>query len=91
MRQEGGFSAEEIDTSRPHPARIYDYLLGGKDNYEVDRKAGDELAAAASEVRIGVQSNREFPSRAVRHVVSNGIRQSCSRRTERTFTQRAGI
>lgn len=75
MRQQGGFSAEEIDTSRPHPARIYDYLLGGKDNYEVDRKAGDELAAAAPEVRVGVQSNREFLSRAVRYVVSNGIRQ----------------
>lgn len=31
---------EGIDTSRPHPARIYDYLLGGKDNYEVDQQAG---------------------------------------------------
>ena len=34
-----GFTAEEIDTSRPHPARMYDYYLGGKDNYEVDRDA----------------------------------------------------
>jgi hypothetical protein len=70
-----GFRAEEIDTSRPHPARIYDYLLGGKDNYEVDRAAGDELAAAAPEVRIGVRANRAFLRRAVRYVVSSGIRQ----------------
>ncbi|MFD6431128.1 SAM-dependent methyltransferase [Streptomyces venezuelae] len=75
MRQDGGFLAEEIDTSRPHPARIYDYLLGGKDNYEVDRRAGDELAAAAPEVRIGVRANRDFMRRAVRHVVGEGVRQ----------------
>ncbi|MFE0101851.1 SAM-dependent methyltransferase [Streptomyces sp. NPDC059009] len=74
MRQDG-FRAEQIDTSRPHPARIYDYLLGGKDNYEVDRAAGDELAAAAPEVRIGVQANRDFLRRAVRHVVGAGVRQ----------------
>ncbi|MHB9863877.1 SAM-dependent methyltransferase [Streptomyces sp. YIM S03343] len=70
-----GFQAEEIDTSRPHPARIYDYLLGGKDNYEVDRAAGDALAAAAPEVRISVRANRAFMRRAVRHVVGGGIRQ----------------
>ncbi|MFB7495794.1 SAM-dependent methyltransferase [Streptomyces sp. NPDC056161] len=74
MRQDG-FRAEEIDTSRPHPARIYDYLLGGKDNYEVDRDAGDALAAAAPEVRVGVQANRAFLRRAVRHVVGSGVRQ----------------
>ncbi|MEV0182060.1 SAM-dependent methyltransferase [Streptomyces sp. NPDC050625] len=70
-----GVRAEEIDTSRPHPARIYDYLLGGKDNYEVDREAGDQLAAAAPEVRIGVRANRAFMQRAVRYVVGSGVRQ----------------
>ncbi|MFF3906363.1 SAM-dependent methyltransferase [Streptomyces sp. NPDC001848] len=70
-----GFRAEQIDTSRPHPARIYDYLLGGKDNYEVDQEAGDELVAAAPEVHIGVRANRAFLRRAVRHVVSSGVRQ----------------
>ncbi|MFF4014911.1 SAM-dependent methyltransferase [Streptomyces sp. NPDC001843] len=69
-----GLSAE-IDTSRPHPARIYDYLLGGKDNYEVDRRAGDELAAAAPEARSGVRANRAFLRRAVRYVVGSGVRQ----------------
>jgi hypothetical protein len=73
--RENGFRAEEIDTSRPHPARIYDYLLGGKDNYEVDQRAADQLAAAAPEVRIGVRANRAFLQRAVRHVVASGVRQ----------------
>ncbi|MFE4623604.1 SAM-dependent methyltransferase, partial [Streptomyces mirabilis] len=70
-----GFRTGEIDTSRPHPARIYDYLLGGKDNYEVDQQAGDQLASAAPEVRIGVKANRAFLQRAVRYVVSSGVRQ----------------
>ena len=70
-----GFRAEEIDTSRPHPARIYDYLLGGKDNYEVDQRAGDALAEAAPEVRIGLRANRAFLQRAVRYVVGSGVRQ----------------
>ncbi|MCT2589339.1 SAM-dependent methyltransferase [Streptomyces sp. N2-109] len=67
--------AGQIDTSRPHPARIYDYLLGGKDNYEVDQQAGDELATAAPEVRIGLRANRAFLQRAVRYVVGSGVRQ----------------
>ncbi|MER7968384.1 SAM-dependent methyltransferase [Streptomyces sp. NPDC096080] len=70
-----GVRADGIDTSKPHPARIYDYLLGGKDNYDVDRKAADALAAAAPEVRIGVRANRDFMRRAVRYVVENGVRQ----------------
>jgi hypothetical protein len=74
VRQDG-FHAEEIDTSRPHPARIYDYLLGGKNNYEVDQQAGDALAVAAPEVRIGLRANRAFLRRAVRYVVGSGVRQ----------------
>ncbi|MBL1086932.1 SAM-dependent methyltransferase [Streptomyces actinomycinicus] len=70
-----GFKAADIDTSRPHPARIYDYLLGGKDHYPVDRRAGDELTAAAPEARIGVRANRAFLQRAVRYVVGSGVRQ----------------
>ncbi|MET8564924.1 SAM-dependent methyltransferase [Streptomyces flaveolus] len=72
---ENGFEAVDIDTSKPHPARIYDYLLGGEDNYEVDQQAGDQLAAAAPEARIGVRANRAFLQRAVRYVVGSGVRQ----------------
>ncbi|MGW3360787.1 SAM-dependent methyltransferase [Streptomyces bungoensis] len=75
MSQGGGFGLGEIDTSRPHPARIYDYLLGGKDNYEVDQRAGDRLAEAAPEVRAGLRANRAFLRRAVRYVVGSGVRQ----------------
>jgi len=76
VRQDG-YRAEQtkIDTTRPHPARIYDYLLGGKDNYEVDQRAADELVAAAPEARIGVRANRAFLQRAVRFVVDSGVRQ----------------
>ncbi|GGU97595.1 hypothetical protein GCM10010260_36840 [Streptomyces filipinensis] len=70
-----GVQAVHIDTSKPHPARIYDYLLGGKDNYEVDQRAGEELAAAAPEARIGVRANRAFLHRAVRYAVGSGVRQ----------------
>ena len=73
--RDNGFRADEIDTSKPHPARIYDYLLGGKDHYEVDRQAGDQLVAAAPEARIGVRANRAFLNRAVRHVIGTGVRQ----------------
>ncbi len=75
MTTQDGFPAGGMDTSKPHPARIYDYLLGGKDNYPVDQEAGDALAAAAPEVRIGLRANRAFMRRAVRHVVGSGVRQ----------------
>src|ERR1022692_139330 len=45
-----GFSPSEIDTSRPHPARLYSYYLGGKDNYMVDREAAMEVLRAAPDV-----------------------------------------
>ncbi|GGV76942.1 hypothetical protein GCM10010512_38540 [Streptomyces thermoviolaceus subsp. thermoviolaceus] len=65
-----------IDTTRPHPARMYDYFLGGKDNYEVDQVAAEKVIAKAPEVREGVRANRDFLLRAVRHVVGEyGIRQ----------------
>jgi hypothetical protein len=70
-----GFPVGEIDTSRPHPARMYDYYLGGKDNYEVDREAADRVVDAVPEVVVGARANREFLQRAVRHLVEQGARQ----------------
>ncbi|MFG2573045.1 SAM-dependent methyltransferase [Streptomyces sp. NPDC048481] len=65
-----------IDTSKPHPARMYDYFLGGKDNYEVDQEAAERFIRAAPEVRLAVRANRRFMHRAVRHVVGEGgVRQ----------------
>ncbi|MEV4740921.1 SAM-dependent methyltransferase [Streptomyces sp. NPDC049555] len=71
----GGFTAEEIDTSRPHPARMYDYYLDGWDNYEVDRLAAEQVIAAHPQVRLSARANRAFLRRAVREAVRGGIRQ----------------
>ncbi|MBO8202546.1 SAM-dependent methyltransferase [Streptomyces smyrnaeus] len=72
---EAGFSPEQIDTTRPHPARMYDYYLGGKDNYEADRDAAERVLTALPDLAITARSNRDFMHRAVRTVVGNGIRQ----------------
>jgi hypothetical protein len=60
----------------PSTARIYDYLLGGKDNYPADRAAAAEIARALPNVRTSFQWNRAFLGRAVRYLVhEQGIRQ----------------
>lgn len=69
------FSPQEIDTSRPHPARMYDYFLGGRDNYQVDREAADLVLGELPDILPTVRENRSFLHRAVRHVVRDGIRQ----------------
>ncbi|GHC31940.1 hypothetical protein GCM10010507_00080 [Streptomyces cinnamoneus] len=70
-----GFTAEEIDTSRPHPARMYDYYLDGWDNYEVDRAAAERVIAVHPQVRLSARANRAFLRRAVREAVRGGVRQ----------------
>ena len=66
----------EIDTSVAHPARIYDYWLGGKDNFAADREAGDLVLASRPGLRESVQANRAFLGRVVRLLASElGIRQ----------------
>jgi hypothetical protein len=73
---EPGFSPSEIDTSRPHPARMYDAYLGGKDNYAVDQAAVREVLRRAPEMRDVARANRAFLQRAVRFLVGEaGIRQ----------------
>lgn len=70
-----GFGAEEIDTSRPHPARMYDYYLGGQDNYEVDRVAAERVITLLPDIRLAARENRAFLHRATRAVAERGIRQ----------------
>lgn len=72
---EQGFTPDRIDTSRPHPARMYDYYLGGQDNYEVDRAAAEQVMALSPDVRRSALANRDFLQRAVRTLVSDGVRQ----------------
>ena len=60
----------------PSAARIYDYLLGGKDNYPADRAVGESMIAQLPNVRLAVQWNRAFLRRVVRYLVGEaGIRQ----------------
>jgi S-adenosyl methyltransferase len=73
---EPGFAPSQIDTSRPHPARMYDYYLGGKDNYVVDREAAAAILRVVPEIRDMARENRAFMQRAVRYLVGEaGIRQ----------------
>jgi S-adenosyl methyltransferase len=66
----------EIDTAVAHPARVYDYWLGGKDNFAADREAGDRVLAVTPGLRERVLANRAFLVRAVRYLAAEaGIRQ----------------
>jgi O-methyltransferase involved in polyketide biosynthesis len=65
-----------LDTGRAHPARVYDYLLGGKDNFAADRDAADAMIARLPGLPAMTRANRRFLSRAVRHLVlAHGVRQ----------------
>jgi hypothetical protein len=65
-----------LDTSRAHAVRIYDYWLGGKDNFAADRELGDAILAAVPSARISVRENRGFLGRAVEYLVADaGITQ----------------
>jgi S-adenosyl methyltransferase len=60
----------------PSAARIYDYLLGGKDNYPADRAVAESMIALIPNVQLAVQWNRAFLRRVVRYLVREaGIRQ----------------
>ena len=63
------------DRVQPAPARIYDYLLGGSDNYVVDRAVADQVLVGAPDLRQLAQANRAFEIRAVRVLAAAGIRQ----------------
>jgi hypothetical protein len=66
----------EFDTGVAHPARVYDYWLGGKDNYAADRALGDAIIAAMPSTRSSARGNRAFLGRAVRYLAAEaGIRQ----------------
>src|SRR5271169_6414517 len=69
-------SSVPFDASRPHVARVYDYLLGGKDNFAADRAVGDRMLASIPEVQLGVRAQRDVLGRVVRYLVGDvGLRQ----------------
>ncbi len=65
-----------FDPSRPNVARVYDHLLGGKDNFAADRLLGDQIITSIPTVQIGVRAQRALLGRVVRYLVDKaGIRQ----------------
>ncbi len=65
-----------FDPSRPNVARVYDHLLGGKDNFAADRLLGDQIITSIPTVQIGVRAQRALLGRVVRYLVDEaGIRQ----------------
>src|ERR1700679_824680 len=65
----------DFDTRIPHIARVYDYWLGGKDNFAADRELGERTLAAYPNLVFSVRANRAFLARAVQFLVGEGIRQ----------------
>ncbi|NUP37864.1 MAG: SAM-dependent methyltransferase [Streptomyces sp.] len=74
MRHQG-LAVAELDTRRPHPARMYDFYLGGRDNYEVDREAAQRVIDLFPGIVPTARAGRSFMHRAVRHMVAGGVRQ----------------
>jgi S-adenosyl methyltransferase len=75
-RAEDAEAPAAIDTTVAHQARIYDYWLGGKDNFGADRRAAEEAIAAYPPILRAVREQRAFLSRALRYLAEQaGIRQ----------------
>ncbi|MBG0561118.1 SAM-dependent methyltransferase [Actinoplanes aureus] len=68
--------AVKLDTSVPHSARVWNYWLGGKDNYQVDRQVGDDFANLYPDIKLVARQSRAFLKRAVTFLATErGIRQ----------------
>jgi len=71
-----GVDRDELDTGIPQSARVYDFLLGGKDNYEADRAVGAALVAQAPALPVMVRAQRALLARLIRYlVVEAGVHQ----------------
>ena len=64
-----------LDVTKPNVARIYDYWLGGKDNYEADREAAEAIRQRHPEVPGQALDNKKFQTRAISYVARQGVRQ----------------
>jgi trans-aconitate methyltransferase len=65
----------DLGIDRAHGARIYDYILGGKDHYALDRSAGDASLRLWPALRVHMQENRNFMHRVARYLAEQGVRQ----------------
>jgi hypothetical protein len=67
--------ATDLQTDTAHAARVYDYLLGGKDNFAPDREAGEKLRTAFPDIVTAMRANRRFMVRAAHFLAERGFRQ----------------
>ncbi|MFC9435252.1 SAM-dependent methyltransferase [Nocardia sp. NPDC057030] len=65
----------DLQTDIAHPARMYDYFLGGKDSYDADRIAAEQALQDFPHVQLTARTNREFMRHATRYLTGQGIRQ----------------
>jgi O-methyltransferase involved in polyketide biosynthesis len=72
---EGRRAVEPFDTTRPNIARVWDYWLGGKDNFAADRELAQEMLAVHPVSAQMAWENRQFLGRAVSYVATRGVRQ----------------
>lgn len=75
MKQERNWVPAGVDMTRPNPARMYDYYLGGYHNFEVDREAAERVIQALPQTRALAQANRAFVRRVVDFMLDEGVRQ----------------
>jgi S-adenosyl methyltransferase len=68
-------NAGGVGPAAPNAARIYDWLLGGQENYDADRQAARRLLRAVPEARQAARDNRAFLARVVRYLAGQGITQ----------------
>jgi O-methyltransferase involved in polyketide biosynthesis len=68
-------STPPFGTKAPNIARVYNYWLGGKDHHAADQKAAESVLADFPEVALVARANREFVTRAVRHIAEQGVHQ----------------
>lgn len=69
------FLPRGVDLDRPSVARVYDYFLGGRSNWAIDREFGDRILTAFPLARPAARANRQFLARVVRHLMRRGVRQ----------------
>lgn len=75
MEQDQSWVPPNVDMSRPNPARMYDYYLGGYHNFEVDRQAADQVIQVLPQSRALAQANRDYVRRVVDFMLDEGVRQ----------------
>jgi hypothetical protein len=75
LDDQGSSPVPGVGADKPHPARMYDYYLGGKDNFEADRVAAEKVMRVVTDAQRLARANREFLVRTVRAMTARGIDQ----------------